>query len=137
MKYLTVEDVAQINRDLTGADLLRDAGLLASAVGRPAATAFGVDPYPDLYAKVAALFESLACNHAFTDGNKRTAVVAAIAMLNWNGFDCIASDADVVGVAIDVVEHRMDLPKLAEFFETSSVPLDYGDDDPDLDRLIE
>lgn len=128
MRYLTVEDVAQINADLTGAALLRDAGLLASAVGRPAQTAFGEDAYPDLYTKVAALFESLACNHAFTDGNKRTAVVAAIVMLNWNGFDFIASDSDVVEIALDVAEHQMDLPKLADFFQQYSVPLDYGEE---------
>lgn len=128
MRYLTVEEVAQINADLTGASLLRDAGLLASAVGRPAQTVFGDDAYPDLYTKVAALFDSLACNHAFTDGNKRTAVVAAIHMLNWNGFDLIASDTEVVEVAVAVTEHNMDLPKLAEFFRRYSVPLDYGDE---------
>jgi death-on-curing protein len=116
MRYLTVEEVAQINTDLTGAALLRDAGLLASAVGRPAQTVFGDDAYPDLYTKVAALFESLACNHAFTEGNKRSAVVAAIHMLNWNGFDLIASDTEVVEVAVAVTEHNMDLPKLAEFW---------------------
>lgn len=128
MRYLTVEDVIQINADLTGADLLRDAGLLASAVGRPAQTVFGEDAYPDVYTKVAALFESLACNHAFTDGNKRTAVVAAIAMLYWNGLDLIASDTDVVDVAVAVAEHQLDVPKIAEFFHRNSVPLDYGDE---------
>ena len=133
MRYLTVGEVAQINADLTGADLLRDAGLLASAVGRPAQSVFGEDAYPDLYTKTAALFESLACNHAFVDGNKRTAVVAAIHMLNWNGFDFIASDTDVVNVAVSVAEHQLDLPKLAEFFERYSVPLDYGDDPIEAD----
>lgn len=128
MRYLTVEEVAQINSDLTEASLLRDAGLLASAVGRPAQTVFGNDAYPDLYTKVAALFESLACNHAFVDGNKRTAVVAAIHMLYWNGLDLIASDTEVVEVAISVTEHNMDLPKLAEFFRRYSVPMDYGDE---------
>lgn len=134
MRYLTVGEVAQINADLTGADLLRDAGLLASAVGRPAQSVFGEDAYPDLYTKTAALFESLACNHAFVDGNKRTAVVAAIHMLNWNGFDFIASDTDVVNVAVSVTEHQLDLPKLAEFFERYSVPLDYDDDPIEADR---
>jgi death on curing protein len=128
VRYLTVEEVAQINADLIGASLLQDAGLLASAVGRPAQTVFGDDAYPDLYTKVAALFESLACNHAFTDGNKRTAVVAAIHMLNWNGFDLIASDTEVVEVAIAVTTHDMDLPKLAEFFHRYAVPLDYDDE---------
>ena len=128
MRYLTVEEVAQINSDLTEASLLRDAGLLASAVGRPAQTVFGNDAYPDLYTKVAALFESLACNHAFVDGNKRTAVVAASHMLYWTGLDLIASDTEVVEVAISVTEHNMDLPKLAEFFRRYSVPMDYGDE---------
>jgi death on curing protein len=125
VRYLTVEDVVQINRDLTEANLLRDAGLLASAVGRPAQTVFGEDAYPDLFTKAAALFESLACNHAFVDANHRTAVVAAIVMLNWNGFDLDASDSDVVDVAIAVGEHQMDVPKVAEFFYMHSVPLDY------------
>ena len=62
MRYLTVEEVAQINVELTGADLLRDAGLLASAVGRPEQTVFGEEAYPTVFGKVTALFESLACN---------------------------------------------------------------------------
>jgi len=128
VRYQTVEEVAQINSELTGADLLRDAGLLASAVGRPAQTAFGADAYPDLETKVAALFESLVCYHAFVDGNKRTAVVAAIQMLWRNGLDFIADDCDVVNVALDVAEHQIDLPKLAEFFHRYSVPLDYGEE---------
>lgn len=128
MRYLTVEEVAQINADLTKADLLRDAGLLASAVGRPAQTAFGADAYPDLHTKVAALFESLVCYHAFVDGNKRTAVVAALQMLWRNGLDFIADDSHVINVALDVAEHEIDLPKLAEFFRANSVPLDYGED---------
>lgn len=55
-------------------------------------------------------------------------MVAAIHMLNWNGFDFIASDSDVVTVALAVAGHQMDVPKLAEFFRLYSVPLDYGDE---------
>lgn len=55
-----------------------DYGLLDSAIARPRATVFGLDAYPDLFAKAAALLESLACNHALVDGNKRTA---------WAGVD--------------------------------------------------
>ncbi len=127
MRYLTVEEVAQINVELTGADLLRDAGLLASAVGRPEQTVFGEEAYPTVFGKVAALFESLACNHAFTDGNKRTAVVAAIHMLNWNGYDLEAAQEEVIGLAIAVATHQMDMPKITEFFEAHARPLEYPD----------
>jgi death-on-curing protein len=61
--------------------VLRDAGLLASAVGRPALVVFGEDPYPTLSHKAAALMESLCLNHAFVQRNKRTAVIAVIHML--------------------------------------------------------
>ena len=37
MRYPTAEEVARINLDLTGRNLIRDPGLLASAVGRPQA----------------------------------------------------------------------------------------------------
>jgi hypothetical protein len=41
MRYLTVEEVAAINLSLVGNGMLLDAGLLASAVGRPEQTVFG------------------------------------------------------------------------------------------------
>ena len=126
MRYLTVEEVAEINVSFVGDGMLLDAGLLASAVSRPAQTAFGEEAYLSLFEKVAALFESVALNHAFLDGNKRTAVVAAIHMMNWNGYDLRASQDDVIRVALGVVEKTMDLQKLAEFFERHSVPLDLG-----------
>ena len=127
MRYLTAEEVAQINAGVAGEGLLRDAGLLASAVGRPAQVVFGHEAYETLFMKLAALFESLALNHAFVDGNKRTAVVAAIHMLNWNGYDLVASQDEVVEIAMDVVRHKIDVPKLAEFFEGHAAPLDYGE----------
>ncbi len=52
---------------------VRDFALLHSAVERPKATFDGRDLYPTVFAKAAALLESLCMNHPFTDGNKRTA----------------------------------------------------------------
>lgn len=128
MRYLTVEEVAQINSDLVGPGLLADPGLLASAVGRPQQTVFGEDAYPGLPRKVAALFHSIARNHAFVDGNKRTAVVAAIHMLNWNGYDLDAEQCDVVDIALLAAEGHADVEKLADFFETHVVLLPYPPD---------
>lgn len=45
-----------------------DYGLLDSAVARPGATAFGIDAYPDIFTKAAALLQSLARNHPLVDG---------------------------------------------------------------------
>lgn len=64
---------------------VRDVGLLSSALARPRATVFGVDAYPDLPTKAAAMFESLVRNHPLLDGNKRLAVVLTWTFLLNNG----------------------------------------------------
>jgi death on curing protein len=127
MRYPTAEEVARINFDLTGGDLLRDPGLLASAVGRPQAGFGGTEAYETLWLKTAALFESIALNHAFLDGNKRTAVVAVIHMLNLNGYDLAAEQCQVVDLALDVVGGTLTLQKAAEFFEAHAEPILYPD----------
>lgn len=67
--------------------IVADEGLLQAAVARPRASVFGDDAYPTLWDKAAALLHSLAHNHAFVDGNKRTAWVSAWAFLRLNGID--------------------------------------------------
>jgi death-on-curing protein len=65
--------------------VVRDYGLLESALARPQASAFGEDAYPGLHEKAAALLHSLARNHALVDGNKRLALAATIAFVGMNG----------------------------------------------------
>nr|WP_203598430.1 type II toxin-antitoxin system death-on-curing family toxin [Streptomyces sp. SID7909] len=67
--------------------VLRDAGLLESAVHRPSASMFGQEAYPDVLDKAAALLQSLAVNHPFFDGNKRTAWLSCVTFLAMNGVD--------------------------------------------------
>ncbi|MFJ4906670.1 type II toxin-antitoxin system death-on-curing family toxin [Streptomyces sp. NPDC093249] len=65
--------------------VVRDAGLLDSAVHRPAAAMFGEEAYPELLDKAAALLQSLAVNHPFLDGNKRTAWLSCVTFLALHG----------------------------------------------------
>lgn len=74
--YLTCDDVQMLNEEFAGRDMLRDFGLLDSAVMRPQASAFGEDAYPTLHEKAAALLHGLARNHPFVDANKCTAWAA-------------------------------------------------------------
>ena len=78
MLYLTAGDVIRINERQVGPGAVRDPFLLESAVERPQASAFGEDAYPDIHTKAAALLQSLAGNHPFVDGNKRTAFLAMV-----------------------------------------------------------
>lgn len=86
MIYLTLPELLYIAQRALGAEApVRDHGLLQSALARPQATAFGVDAYPVLEEKAAALLHSLARNHALADGNERLALAATIAFLGMNG----------------------------------------------------
>ncbi|OBJ91578.1 death-on-curing protein [Mycolicibacterium conceptionense] len=94
-EYLDRDDVLTAGSIAFGAELkVRDYGLLDAAVARPQATVFGVDAYPELWDKAAALLQSLARNHALVDGNKRTAWAAAWVFLYINGVE-LAADFDV------------------------------------------
>jgi death on curing protein len=73
---------------------LRDETLLDSALGRPLnLAAYGE---PDAAALAAAYGYGIARNHAFIDGNKRTALVAAELFLRLNGWHLEVTDADCV-----------------------------------------
>ena len=85
MIYLTDEEVLAIAGRVVGDVLIRDYGLIASAVARPQASAFGEDAYPDLETKAAALLQSIVRNHALVDGNKRLSLAATIAFVGVNG----------------------------------------------------
>ena len=105
-EYLDRDDVLVAGAAALGmVPEVADYGLLDSAVARPRATVFGLDAYPDVYTKAAALMQSVARNHAFVDGNKRTAWAAAWTFLAINGgelahaFDVDAAERLVLDVA--------------------------------------
>ena len=85
VRYLTAEDLINLNAAITGDPMIRDVHLLHSAVRRPMLMLFGEPQFPTLADKAAALLESLAYHHLFVDGNKRTAVQAVGMFLERNG----------------------------------------------------
>jgi death-on-curing protein len=85
-RSLGADDLLDINAAIVGGTaLVRDAGLVSSAAARPETYAFGVAAYPTVDEKAAALLHSVICNHAFVDGNRRTAWVAARVLLALHG----------------------------------------------------
>ena len=94
-EYLDAGDLIEIARIVVGPEVrIRDAGLLASAATRPATEAFGVEAYPDLWHKAAALLHSVCMNHALIDGNKRLAWTAARVFLAINAVPLKDVDVD-------------------------------------------
>ncbi len=83
-QYLTLDDALYVVAKY--GFHIRDAGLLSSALARPASTLMGVDAYPALEEKAAVLLESGTRNHALLDGNKRTAWTLTVLFLWINGY---------------------------------------------------
>ncbi|WP_455834257.1 type II toxin-antitoxin system death-on-curing family toxin [Pseudarthrobacter siccitolerans] len=82
--YLDIEDALQVV-DRYGFHI-RDVGLLASALARPATTVMGAEAYSELAVKAAAMLESVARFHPLIDGNKRTAWTLMVLLLWVNGY---------------------------------------------------
>ncbi len=91
--------------DHGGSSGLRDAGLLESALARPQHQ-FNYGK-PSLTELAAAYAVGIAKNHAFVDGNKRTAFVAAVVFLGRNGLRLNASEAEATIAMLRVAEGSM------------------------------
>jgi death-on-curing protein len=118
--YLSAPQVlfihARLLAETGGEHGVRDLGLLESAVARPRATFDGVDLYPDLFYKAAALMESLVLNHPFIDGNKRAAITAAALFLVRNGYHLNVDNVELEYFMLSVVNDRPALDEVAAWF---------------------
>lgn len=90
-----------------GSTGLRDEGLLESALARPQQLYAYGDPPPDLADLAASLAHGLAKNHAFVDGNKRSAIVSCETFLELNGAVLEASDAETYPAILGLAESRI------------------------------
>lgn len=74
---------------------------------------FGVDAYPRLAGKAAALLHSIVANHALVDGNKRLGWLATVVFLDLNGRSVTLDDDAAFGLVMDVAEGRMDVEAIS------------------------
>jgi death on curing protein len=114
--YVGLAEAAQIASDM-GLHV-RDLGLLSSALARPESSMFGVEAYPDLFQKAAALMSSLAQNPPFFDGNKRFSWVCTLTFLEFNGVRVDMPVDEAFDLVLAVAQSRLDLPEIAEAFRT-------------------
>lgn len=122
MIYLDFDDVLHIAEVVIDGDVVvRDRGLLASAVGRPTSSAFGQDAYPDLHHKCAALVHSIARNHALVDGNKRLALGATIGFLGVNGWRLNLTNDEAYDLVMQIATGTLDdVPSIAARLDMGS-----------------
>ncbi|MGE3312575.1 MAG: type II toxin-antitoxin system death-on-curing family toxin [Limisphaerales bacterium] len=116
--FLTLEQVEAIHRlalDLYGGqDGVRDPSGLESAVMHPLNVWFYGQG--DLFDVAAAYAFHIAQSQAFLDGNKRTAVGAALTFLEGSGVEIPEATDAIYDVLIGIAERRLEKSHLAALF---------------------
>ncbi|HCR35907.1 hypothetical protein A2130_00075 [Candidatus Woesebacteria bacterium GWC2_33_12] len=99
---------------------IRDFSLLHSAVERPYATFEGQDLYQTIFLKAGALIQSICLNHAFSDGNKRTAWLATKRFLWVNGYHLKSETKEAVHFMIWIDNSHPELKKISNWLKNHS-----------------
>jgi death on curing protein len=127
MRYLGLSEVVELHRRLLeqtgGAAGIRDLGALESALAQPKMALAGLDLYPTLADKAAALCFSLVGNHPFVDGNKRVGHAATETFLVLNGAEIDAHLDEQERVMLDLAAGRIDRGHLADWVRQHLKPL--------------
>lgn len=125
-EFLSVEDVLALHDAMLdehgGQAGVRDRGLLESAVAMPVATFDGAFLHEDLFSMAAAYAFHIAENQPFLDGNKRTAIGAAIVFLDINGVELREATDTLYNAMIDVAARRLDKSGLAAILRRLAPP---------------
>ena len=109
MIYLTASDLIYVGERAVGIPLaVRDHGLLEAACARPQTSWLGIDTYPAIETKAAALVHSIVSNHALVDGNKRLGLAGLIAFLGINGWKLTWSNDEAFEFITELATGQLD-----------------------------
>lgn len=118
IQFLTLAEVIEIHSDQIerygGHGGIRDINLLSSAVAMPYASFSGNFLHNDIYEMAAAYAFHISRNHPFIDGNKRTALAAALVFLELNGISISDPEERLYEAMLGVVSDRMNKAEFAE-----------------------
>ena len=127
MRYLSLAEVLVLHERIVaqsgGTVGLRDLAGLESALAQPRATFDGIDLYPSLADKAAALAHSLVGNHPFVDGNKRIGHASLETFLVLNGFELAVAVDDAERMFLALAAGAVTRPALSVWIEQHLVPL--------------
>ena len=99
---------------------VKNPSLLDSALNRPFQTMFGDFLYKDIFEKAVALFESIAKNHCFQNGNKRTAFACMTYFLFINGHVCVMNEYKASDLTVDFVNKKFSFEEVVQIVKKHS-----------------
>ncbi len=124
--WLSTENVMSIHQrslaDHGGAEGVRDPGLLESALEKPKQRFFYSEP--SIYELATAYASGIVKNHAFVDGNKRTAFLTAYVFLGVNGYELDAEEAEAAAITLDLAASKVTEDDYAKWLEINCAPVE-------------
>jgi death-on-curing protein len=105
-------------------NVLRDRGLLESAISSPFQSMFGEDLYKTVEEKAFVLFLNIAKNHPFMDGNKRTAALICDYYLMENGMELNLETKEKFKFMLNVLEKNIEPEQALFIFKELVVPIE-------------
>ncbi|HKU18013.1 MAG TPA: type II toxin-antitoxin system death-on-curing family toxin [Candidatus Saccharimonadales bacterium] len=116
MTTLSLEQLLELHAlvvEATGGSMgLRDLGRLEAAVATQTQNVFDEELYPSIIDKAAAMIRGIIADHPFVDGNKRTAMLAGLSLLQINAIRFIAQPGEIEDFAVKVATDRLDVPAI-------------------------
>lgn len=116
---LSIQDICAMHEQIiesTGGDQgIHDLGLLESAIRNIDQTFDGKELYPTLFDKAGQLFYSLVKNHAFKDGNKRTAIWVLQFYLNLNNYKLYVTDDELTTLALKAAKSEYTVAEIKDW----------------------
>ena len=117
MTILTLEQLLELHAliiEATGGSMgLRDLGRLEAAIATQTQNVFGEALYPNIVDKAAAMVRGIIADHPFVDGNKRTAMLTGLTILELNGSIFTAEVGEIEDFAVKIAIEHLDVPQIS------------------------
>jgi death-on-curing protein len=125
VRYLSLEELiyiyTQIIQHSGGRPGIKDESLLESTLAKPLVNFEGEELYPDIFTKIAVLIYTIINNRPFIEGNKRTAIMAALLIFRANGYSLQATQDQLVDLAREIESGSYKVDHLVNWLRKNAV----------------
>lgn len=119
MNFISIEQLLLLHTAALelfgGGGGIRDMGRLDAALATQTQEVFGEELYPTLCLKAAALIRGVIGDHPFADGNKRTAMLVGITLVELNGSVFHAKKGEIENFAVRVAVEHLSVEEIADW----------------------
>ncbi len=124
LQLLTVEHLLELHvlviEKFGGSAGVRDMGRLDAALATQTQEVFGEELYPTVLLKAAAITRGILADHAFVDGNKRTAMLVGLTFIETNGYKFVGHKSSIEDFAVQIAVEHLSVEDIAEWLEKNS-----------------